>query len=324
MARRDTLIAAFLEGTPWQSWTQNRLAGDASSRRYIRLTDNDASIILMDADPNTGQSTEPFAKISNWLLDHGLCAPKILKQNTEHGLMILEDLGPFDLAKWSAAYPADTAALYEAATDIVIRLDGMTTPPDLPKMTPTIGGQMLDVTCEWYADAVDPSVLANTMSDHLARLCSPATHVALRDFHAENLIWRPQLNGLDRIGLLDFQDAFVAPRGYDLVSLLRDVRRDVDPTIAADMTARFAAATGTEAATLAPALACLGAQRNLRIVGVFARLALREGKTRYMQMIPHLWTMIAADLSHPALHQLCKVVTATLPPPEHSAIKDLL
>ena len=162
------------------------------------------------------------------------------------------------------------------------------------------------------------------MTAALATHCDPPSTLALRDFHAENLIWRPDREGTDRIGLLDFQDAVIAPRGYDLISLLRDVRRHVDPTLAKQMIGHFAKGVGTTPETLSPALATLAVQRNLRILGVFARLALRDGKHRYVQMIPHLWNMLTEDLRHPALADLRRVVQSTLPPPEHSAIKDLL
>jgi aminoglycoside/choline kinase family phosphotransferase len=146
--------------------------------------------------------------------------------------------------------------------------------------------------------------------------CAPvADRLALRDFHAENLIWRPALAGAARVGLLDFQDAFIAPAGYDLVSLLRDARRDVDPKLVQDMIARFTA--GTDVGPDFPAqFACLGAQRNLRILGVFARLAKQAGKTRYLTLIPRVWRNLMLDLAHPALADLRAVVHDLLPPPQ--------
>jgi aminoglycoside/choline kinase family phosphotransferase len=114
-------------------------------------------------------------------------------------------------------------------------------------MDPKIGANMVAITAEWYAKDVDQTNLVAAMKDALSALTAIADTLALRDFHAENLIWRPERNGLDRVGLLDFQDAFLAPAGYDLISLLKDARRDVDPILAQDIISQFSALVGQDA-----------------------------------------------------------------------------
>lgn len=321
MSDRAEKRAAFLAGTHWADWQQAPLAGDASSRQYVRLNSGTQSVILMDAGADHFASTTAFANLADWLRDQSLAAPIIHKSDPKQGLLLLEDLGPTHIAAHVRAYPSDQKAAYAAATDVLVRLNTLPPPDDLTVMSPQVGGGMLDVTLDWYANHPRDADLPHAMTQALGDLCGAPKHVALRDYHAENLIWRPERQGLDQVGLLDFQDAFIAPRGYDLISLLRDVRRVVDPAICAVMTDRFERGTGL---LTDGAFACLTVQRNLRILGVFARLARRDGKHRYMQMIPHLWSMIAQDLRHPALHELAKTVHATLPPPDKSAIKDLL
>jgi len=324
MTDRNALIRSFLAGTPWENWSQKPLAGDASSRRYIRLSNGDNSAILMDADPSTGQSTTTFSNIGEWLSNQGLKAPKTLRHDPDSGFLLIEDLGNTDFAQHLIRAPEQATLLYTTATDILVQLDRATPPSSgLTQMTPKIGGEMLNITAEWYGDPTQTQI-SNEMSDHLERFCPVADKVALRDFHAENMIWRPDENGTDRIGLLDYQDAFLAPRGYDLVSMLRDVRRVVDPNIARTMTAHFITKTNADPEKTAAALACLAVQRNLRILGVFARLALRDGKARYVKMIPHIWSMIDEDLQHSSLKTLQKCVEQTLPTPANSKIKDLL
>jgi aminoglycoside/choline kinase family phosphotransferase len=277
----------------------------------------------MDADPATGQDTEIFTRIGGWLSQQNLSSPKSLLHDPTNGFLLLEDLGPDDFAMCLAKNPKQATTLYTAATDILIRLDSATPPPGLVSMTPTIGGEMVGITAQWYGDP-DQTHIIDEMTAHLQRFCPVADKIALRDFHAENLIWRPTMTGTDRVGLLDYQDAFLAPRGYDLVSLLRDVRRVVDPTLATAMMAHFMTKIDADPDTTMAAFACLSVQRNLRILGVFARLALRDGKNRYIAMIPHIWSMICTDLRHPALADLRKCVEQTLPAPEKSAIKDYL
>ena len=322
MSDREALIQDTLLATRWADWARSPLASDASSRRYLRLTQGEKSVILMDADPKTGQDTRPFAEIGNWLRDQKFIAPETLFHDKDHGIMVISDLGQHDFARHITAHPVDENLLYCAAIDVLAELDSKAAPDGLATMTPEVGGEMVAITTQWYAKC-DGTDLIEQVTKHLAHYCGPADHVALRDFHAENLIWRPHETGTDRVGLLDYQDAFLAPRGYDLVSLLRDVRRTVDTDLAADMTNRFLTATRSSTNTLT-GLKCLAVQRNLRILGVFSRLARQDGKTKYIAMIPHIWSMIIEDIAHPALNDLQKSVLATLPPPEDSDIRGLL
>jgi len=315
-------ITAFLANTPYADWAREPLPGDASSRQYLRLTHKDQSAIVMIAPADA--SFKAFATIGTWLKTNGLNAPRILKQDTTQGLMLLQDLGPKHLAQWIAEEPQDATLLYETATDVLITLDSLSPPPNLVAITPDVAGTMLDVTCDWYAINAEKQSLNTEMARAFNANCPPPTTLALRDYHAENLIWQPYDTGTNRIGLLDFQDAVIAPRGYDLASLLRDVRRKVDPDLAETMTTRFAKGTNTPLETLTSSVTTLAVQRNLRILGVLARLAQQDGKRHYIKHMPHLWDMITKDLQHPSLSALQHTVKTILPPPEHSAIKDLL
>ena len=126
--------------------------------------------------------------------------------------------------------------------------------------------------------------------------------LALRDFHAGNLMWLAARRGLGRVGLLDFQDALAAPICYDLVSLLQDARLDVPDNIEAEMIERFVAAfPGLDRDAFRASYAVLGAHRNLRIAGIFSRLARRDGRRGYLEFLPRVWRHIETDLGHPAL-----------------------
>lgn len=154
--------------------------------------------------------------------------------------------------------------------------------------------------------------LGPAMRDALAEHAGPPDSLSLRDYFSENLIWRGHRTGLDRLGILDFQDAFLAPAAYDLASLIRDARRDVGNTAAEAASTRFAEGTGTTRKALDTTVAVLSVQRNLRILGIFARLAIRDGKTRYLPMIPRVRAHVLHDVSHPALAALKGPVVAAL------------
>ena len=140
---------------------------------------------------------------------------------------------------------------------------------------------------------------------------TPAAGVTvLRDYHAENIML---LDTLDRQGLLDFQDALVGHRAYDLVSLLQDARRDVSPQLEAAMLDRYCRATGVDPDEFLADYARLGAQRNAKIIGIFVRLWRRDGKPRYLSLIPRVWALLEHDLAHPALAPVAGWFAANIP-----------
>lgn len=307
-------VTDFLAATPWADWQMQDMAGDASGRRFTRLTGADGqSAILMQADPAVAGGHDAFLSCARHLTAHGLAAPKILKA---HGpFALVDDLGPDTFAQWIARHPQDETALYAAAVDVLVALQDIPAPAGLMVIDPPTGAAMLGPFFDFYAPETIPpqrDALGAALEAALGAHAATATTFALRDFHAENLMWRPERQGLDRVGLIDFQDAVMAPAVYDLVSLLRDARRDVPQALYDMMLARFAQATGADISATQAACAVVAVQRNLRILGVFARLAQRDGKARYLDFMPRVQRMLRADLAHPALGDLARVALPLL------------
>ena len=313
-------IESFLARHGYAAHVRSALAGDASARRYERLTGpSGESLILMICPADGGPALDAFLAVARHLLGLGLRAPEIHALDRAAGLAVIEDLGDSQVAQWCEAHPSDTTP-YATAIDVLARLQSAPPPSGLSALTPRIGAEMIAPLGEWYAPGLDLAALQSGLRAALERHAPEASVLALRDYHAENLIWRPERRGTDRIGLLDFQDALLAPPEYDLVSLLRDARRDVSDDLRAAMIARFAAATGRDPAAVGAACAVLGLQRNLRILGIFARLARRDGKTRYLALMPRVAAQIRADLGHPALADLAPLAAAIpFPAPEETA-----
>ena len=310
-------VEAFLLGSPAAGWVRQRLTGDASGRRYERLLAPDGrSAILMDARAEPA-SLAPFLAVSAHLRSLGLCAPEVLAQGD--GLLLLEDLGHEHLAAWLARQPEDAPLTYGVAIQVLARLQATPPPEGFSVLTPARAAAMLAPLWEHYAPGADPRLAADLgrrLRDALEAQAPEPSVLALRDFHAENLVWRPEREGTDRLGLLDFQDALLAPREYDLASLLRDARRDTDETLRAAMIRRFADLTGREEARVSAATAVLALQRNLRILGIFARLAKERGKPGYLALLPRVHAHVEGDLGHPALQPLAGLVRALVPPPD--------
>lgn len=318
----------FLEAAGWATAHRAPLAGDASARRYERLTSGAQTAILMDAPPGQADSVADFVKIDQHLLQLGLSAPRILAQDIPQGFLLLEDFGDSLYPPLIATDPAQEAPLYEAATDVLLHLQAHPPAPDLPNLTAQDWADAAAFAIDWYRRGVAGddegraefvTVLAQTLRQH----ADGPRVLILRDYHAENLLWLPDRQGLTRVGLLDFQLAQLGQPGYDLVSLLQDARRDVPQSVEAAMIARFAAAQGADPDLFRASYAALGAQRALRILGIFARLCLKDGKPRYTALIPRVWGQLQRNLSHPALAELQAVCTRLLPTPTPAALQKL-
>tara|TARA_R110002110_G_scaffold258495_9_gene474315 strand:- start:594 stop:1610 length:1017 start_codon:yes stop_codon:yes gene_type:complete len=326
MTARAEQIETFLASTEWAQSARQLVAGDASNRRYDRLTRADRhTAILMDAPPDKGEDVRPFIRIANYLTDSGLSAPKIYAQDEVNGLLIIEDLGDDLFATLMQDDPSVEVPLYRAAVDALIQLHD-TGPLDLPLCDSDWFRTMNALIFDWYATGTpDDQVAAfhDAFAPLATRLDTDSKVVILRDYHAQNLLWLPDRNGVARVGQLDFQDALLGHPAYDLVSILQDARRDVDPRIEATMIDRYLSGTGADREPFMAAYAILGAQRNLCILGIFARLCQRDGKPHYVDLIPRVWAYVQRDLAHPALTDVAAVLAPILPRPTKEFLESM-
>jgi hypothetical protein len=180
---------------------------------------------------------------------------------------------------------------------------------------------------EWYLPDRDAPLDAEAAEEFVtlwrallhAHVAEPQTW-ALRDFHSPNLIWLERREGIERVGVIDFQDTVLGPAAYDLVSLLQDARVDVPEQLELALFARYIKARrladpGFDAAAFAETYAVMSAQRNTRLLGTFARLNRRDGKPHYLKHQPRIWTYLTRSLAHPALAHFQAWYAAHVPPP---------
>jgi hypothetical protein len=300
MPDRTAQHVAFLAAQGWQDAIRSPLAGDASARRYWRLARGTDRAILMDNPPGIPDRPEAFVGISRHLSALGLSPPRILAADLPAGLLLVEDLGDALYDRVVAADPAAERPLYTAATDVLAHIARHPAPPGLPDPSARDWAQAAAIAADHFApQTIDREALIDTLTDALRTHADGPRVLILRDYHAQNLLWLPDRRGLARVGLLDFQLAQMGQPGYDLVSLLQDARRDVTPDTAAAMMHRYADATGLAAPEAR--MAVLGAQRALRILGVFARLAAEQRKPQYLSLIPRVRAQLQECLTHPAL-----------------------
>lgn len=320
MNERSEIRARFLAQAGWGAAERRFLAGDASDRSYDRLTRAGETAVLMDAPAGKGDDPADFLRIARHLRGLGLSAPDVLAEDLPNGFLLLEDLGDAVFARVLAADPDTELPLYAAAADVLLHLQAHPAPAPLPDLSAQDWATAAAFALEWYrfaitGERIDNAPFTDSLAALLTRHADGPRVLILRDFHAENLLWLPDRAGLARVGLLDFQLGQMGQPGYDLVSLLQDARRDVTTKTEAAICRRFCAARGDTEASFAAAYAVLGAQRALRILGIFARLCLHAGKPGYLRLIPRVWGQLQRNLAHPALAPLADICQAQLPEP---------
>ena len=308
----------FLARHGWGDAQILPLAGDASFRRYFRIHAGERRAVLMDAPP-PHEDPRPFVEIASWLLEIGLAAPRVIAADLEKGLLLIDDFGDARMREMADAEPEIERELYETAVDVLVHLHRQPPMAGLPPHGLDEWLTELRLFPDWYVPAVglDPidvdgwdsawqEVLAPVADDGLA----PVT--VLRDYHAENVMLIDGRGGIERFGLLDFQDALAGHPAYDLVSVLEDARRDVPAAIERDMIARYVEMAGVDDRFEA-AYWALAAQRNTRILGVFCRLWKRDGKERYKAFQPRMWGLLERDLAQPGLRPVRDWFDANMP-----------
>lgn len=290
-----------------QKWLESRLPGasrieaasaDASFRRYFRTECGGKTYVIMDAPPEK-EDSRPFVRIAQWLESHHLPAPRVLSFDQEQGLMLLDDLGRKTLLDHLTC-SEDCLELYRRAIDLLIamQLAGQQAGLEVPLYDDALLSREMDLFRDWYVsqqlgedfEAADEKIFASIKARLVAAVCSQPMGLVHRDFHSRNLM----LDASGRLAMLDFQDAVHGPLSYDLISLLRDSYFKLGATRETDLREYYRvnaiSASLLPASTSAEAwqrgCAAMALQRHLKVIGIFSRLWLRDGKRQYLGDIP--------------------------------------
>jgi len=307
-------LAALAPAHGLRPETLRSASADASFRRYFRVDAAGAgtpgSFIIMDAPPQQ-EDCRPFVSVARLLHAGGVNVPEVLAWDEPQGFMLLTDLGQHTLLSTIEVSQATSQpetptsrARYNAALDELLRLQTVAPPDGMPLYDDALLQRELDLFPDWYLtklraqtlDAEQQVVLAKTFALIKAQVLAQPTALVHRDFHSRNLMVSPDdLNA--RPGVIDFQDAVVGPLTYDLVSLLRDAYVFWDEEDQLDHAVRYWQRLRKEGLPVAEDFGefwrdfeWMGLQRHLKVLGIFARLALRDGKQGYLNDIPRVWT----------------------------------
>ena len=272
---------------------------------------------------------EAFAAMSAYLRTLGLSAPEVLDQEIPKGLALLEDLGDDVLAE-VIKRGEDEKALYAAVGSVLAAVHTAPAPHTLPYR----GGEWPILTYDHLALSANVDLFVEWMPQRdvnmrmgeqtrlrwervrenlVAKAEDFPRALILRDTHAENFIWLPQREGLQRVGLLDFQDAVLGWGEWDMSMLLHDARRDVSPEARTAAIRAYLDGTGGTRRDFDERISVLGAMNVMRIMGIFARLVTRDKKPRYDQFQPRLRGLLNETLSHPAMAEAKSFVEAVAP-----------
>jgi len=359
-AQRLTRLRAehsLLEAAGYEDARRAHIQGDASTRSYERLLFEDGeSAILMKAPAGKdgpairqgktygeiaklAQNMEPFVALSRGLRARGFSAPEIYAADLNNGLLLIEDLGTEGIVENDPPEPIEER--YALAVELLAALHEQDLPSSLP-VAPRIDYAIprydldaflieAELLLDWYlpyrgakpVDAVEREIFRALWRDALIDPLSHPPAWVLRDYHSPNLLWLEHREGIQKIGLLDFQDALIGPAAYDVASLLMDARCTVSQESEVRLLSRYAIARlksdpSFDHSRFAAHYVIMGAQRATKVLGIFARLNKRDGKSQYLRHIPRVWDYLMRALEHPSLSAIKGWYQTNVPPPANT------
>ena len=278
---------------PENDFTLSIASADASFRRYFRVHLQHKNLIAMDAPPEQ-ESCQPFVEVAKLFLDNGLNVPQVLAQDVEQGFLLLTDLG--DDTYLSKLNAGNAQQLYGDATNALIKLQLASKPDVLPAYDEVLLNREMQLFPDWYIakhlnvslDDAQKNVLNNTFAILTKNILNQGQVYVHRDYHSRNLMVCE-----NNPGILDFQDAVYGAVTYDLVSLLKDAYIGWEEAEMMDWVVRYwdpAKKAGlpvpSDFSEFYRDFEWMGAQRHIKVLGIFARLSHRDGKHGYLNNMP--------------------------------------
>ncbi len=315
----QTWVASVLDSDQFQI---NFLAGDASFRRYARISLNNKTFMLMDAPPDK-EDCVPFVNIDDFFDKNGVRVPHIIAKDLNNGFLLLEDFGDVLLSTLLNDETVDE--YYLQCFKQLIQLQSIHGESHFPEYAYAKLMQEMHLLTEWMLPSlkIETSESEQTMIeqafDFLAKEALSHPQVIVhRDFHSRNLM---KIEQEQELGVIDFQDAVIGSYTYDLISLTRDAYVQWNPERVYTWFKQFytllpenVRAARTEAQLLRDA-DLMAIQRHIKILGIFVRLFERDGKTGYLKDLPRvMWYLLEESKNYTELNAFMQFIHAKVMP----------
>jgi aminoglycoside/choline kinase family phosphotransferase len=282
-------IKEFLATTPYRDYELTVASADASFRKYYRLTQGEKTFLLMDSSLEK-ESLKPFLDVTQRLTQAGVAVPLIYEQNLQLGYLIIEDFGNTHLL--NVLNEANFKTLYKQAIDEIVKMQKAGA-EGLPLYDKAFLHFEMDLMQEWYLEKHLSRSLTQAQKELLRASLNAISDVVLtqpqgifvhRDYHSRNIML--QKDG--SLGIIDYQDAMSGALTYDLVSLLKDCYITFERASVLELVLYFKKQIGSNVSDEAfiKWFDFMGMQRHIKVLGIFARLSLRDGKNGYLKDIP--------------------------------------
>jgi aminoglycoside/choline kinase family phosphotransferase len=309
---------SFLQEVGWRFDNIEALPPDCSNRIYFRLSQVGASsVILMDSSKEIAQFGH-FLRVGEFLRSNNLSAPEIYEVDQTGGFAIIEDFGDQrykDLVEQPGSCGLSIEELYKLAIDVLLASFSFDVTCGVEHYSDEKLLNEVRLFTKWYVPTLlggDISAAAEEDFVGIWQGLLPLTrlfddNLVLRDYHSENIFFLPEKDGLQRVGIIDFQDALVGSPIYDVVSLLEDARCDIGRPLADKMVDYYVKNNSSiTRKDFLSSYAILGVQRNLKIMGIFTRRYVQYGDRRHMKYLSTVWSYIQNAVKHPLLLPLKK------------------
>ena len=283
------------------------LKNDASKRKYYRFTSNNKEFLLMDSSLEK-KSLENFIEISKWLKSNHLTSPEIFIKDENLGLLIIEDFGNNKYSILCKEEKKKKNFYYKEAIKLLTSLSEKKKPDFIKDYNYDILKGELDLYIKWELN-IKKNKKAFKDWDRiwsilLKNISYKKTCVVLRDFHVDNIFYLRNRSKLEKVGLIDFQDSLIGHPAYDLVSLLQDVRAFLSFEEQDNFYNYYKKNAKIKQDEFKYAYLVLGTQRLFKIIGIFKKLAIKQGKINYLRYLPRTKKLIKYNLRSPIFNEL--------------------
>ena len=308
MNNRDLNLLSFVINCGFKEEDIISIKNDASFRKYYRIKNK--NLIVMDAPPEKGESVEQFKTVADIIYTFNLSAPQIISLDTKHGFMLLEDFGQTSLS--NILNKDNESELYKKAIEVLIEINRQSKSKE--KQLSKLKNYSIELLVnesllfiDWYLEKRKGEMVSNDqkkefiqiLSDFYNNIKPQSSTLVLRDYHVDNLFYLSNQKSLKQVGLIDFQDAVIGSPLYDLASLLEDVRRPLKTNLQNELLEYYIKGVNINIQDAEQEIKFFSIQRNLKILGIFCRLSIRDKKDSYLNYLPNAVKFIRKDLQDP-------------------------